>query len=314
MARLCPALLNILLALTIFGLPSVVGAKNSVIAQKFQILVDVENQSRHQSTKTRGISIAASYEDLFAPLQKRSELKKYSVSDLELIFRAAKIAAFYSINRKYVEHMALDINQLDEKGAIADRYYLSLRRAFIQTRMFPELLELDLKHPLQQGERLPAILETPQLTYSGPTEWVVSADKQELLRRPVNLNPAVQIVVISHPLCHFSQNAVSYIQSDPLLNKLFIEHAKWLAPQSGELNVKTFQQWNQSNAGSLITIAYKQEEWPMLDEWGTPTFYFFKAGVVVAKVVGWPKEGRRKEVLVALQKMGLLVPGADQSK
>lgn len=44
----------------------------------------------------------------------------------------------------------------------------------------------------------------------------------------------------------------------------------------------------------------------MLDRWETPTFYFFRQGKVVAKVVGWPGRGRKPEVRSALKLVGLL--------
>ena len=44
----------------------------------------------------------------------------------------------------------------------------------------------------------------------------------------------------------------------------------------------------------------------MIDYWGTPTFYFLQNGVVRAKVTGWPKEGRRAELLAALRQVGLI--------
>jgi hypothetical protein len=61
-----------------------------------------------------------------------------------------------------------------------------------------------------------------------------------------------------------------------------------------------FQRWNHEHPAMQHTIAYRNDEWPMIDWWGTPTFYFIKDGAVIAKFVGWPKEGRRAELLTAL--------------
>jgi hypothetical protein len=44
----------------------------------------------------------------------------------------------------------------------------------------------------------------------------------------------------------------------------------------------------------------------VIDSWGTPTFYVLKDGAVTAKVDGWPKAGRRRELLAALHKVGLV--------
>ncbi len=38
----------------------------------------------------------------------------------------------------------------------------------------------------------------------------------------------------------------------------------------------------------------------------TPTFYFFKAGTLMAKIEGWPHEGKRDEMMAALRLLQLV--------
>ena len=155
-------------------------------------------------------------------------------------------------------------------------------------------------------EALPEFREAEDIQADGPTEWVVHPTKYELLRRNVALRDPIKVVVVSHPLCHPSSRAMRDIQADPVLRELFRAHAKWLAPQAGRLNVKILQKWNQEHPGQETTLTFRREEWPMIETWSTPTFYFRENGVLKPKVEGWPKEGRRAELLAAFRQVGLM--------
>lgn len=54
-----------------------------------------------------------------------------------------------------------------------------------------------------------------------------------------------------------------------------------------------------------IAFSARREDWPFVDDWSSPTFYFLRQGKLVAKVTGWPKEGRRAEFSAALHQLGL---------
>ena len=55
-----------------------------------------------------------------------------------------------------------------------------------------------------------------------------------------------------------------------------------------------------------MSLADQRADWPALDSWGTPTFYFFQRGALVSKVRGWPRAGRRAELLAGMHAIGLL--------
>jgi hypothetical protein len=79
-----------------------------------------------------------------------------------------------------------------------------------------------------------------------------------------------------------------------------------MAPQVSAFDWDVFEQWNREHPGQETTLAFRHDEWPMIDWWGTPTFYFFKSGTLSAKVRGWPKGGRKPELQAALRQVGLL--------
>jgi len=55
-----------------------------------------------------------------------------------------------------------------------------------------------------------------------------------------------------------------------------------------------------------MVLAYDYHEWPMIDRWYTPVFYFLRNGRLVSEVIGWPRAGRKTEIVAALQNVGLM--------
>jgi hypothetical protein len=123
-----------------------------------------------------------------------------------------------------------------------------------------------------------------------------------LARLPVEPKNANFVVVVAHPLCHFSQNAISAIAADPELSA-GLKQAIWLAPPDGNLRLDVFRNWNRIHPLQRMAIAYTKTEWPSIDSWETPTFYFFRKGELVGKVAGWPVSGHSQELREQLRKL-----------
>lgn len=68
----------------------------------------------------------------------------------------------------------------------------------------------------------------------------------------------------------------------------------------------TVAQWNRVHPNEQMQFAYRREDWPMVDRWETPVFYFFKDGRVVGKVNGWPATGRKAEIRRSMTLAGLM--------
>jgi len=258
------------------------------------------------SSGKRARLIHAKYSTLFAFLKNRETLAKTSGSDLDLLYRAASLSAFYSRAKTDVADMKSIFQELRTRKLLEKRHYVHLYEALVSTRQFMQARELASKNPHLGLPLLPRYREAPQIKPGSPTELVLSADKKTWLRTTVDLQQDSQIVVVSHPLCHFCQYAIRDIEADSVLRGLFARHALWIAPQDGNLDLDDFQEWETQHPNATIRVAYKQSEWPMIDTWNTPSFYFLAHGKVVAKVVGWPKEGHKAELIAASRTAGLL--------
>jgi hypothetical protein len=254
--------------------------------------------------RARATRIGLAYDAAFTPEHEKGSLSSLNDGDLILLFRASQTAAFYTVDPRHIRHMRSVLGELQRRGRARASDNVKMYEILVKARMLTEARELGKQHPMP--EALPEFREAEDVKADGPTELVVHPTKYELLRQNVALRDPIKVVVVSSPLCHFCKDAMRDIQADPQLRELFRAHAKWLAPQDGRFNLKIIQKWNREHPGQEITVAFRREEWPLIDYWGTPTFYFLEKGALKAKVQGWPKGGRRAELLAGFRQVGLL--------
>ena len=253
----------------------------------------------------RNSVIAAAYTDLFGIIRDQDLAGQISDHDEDVMFSAAWLTATLTLEKSHVQDMTLLLMNLQRRGVASREHYVHMYEMYVGMRMFTEARQLAKQHFFPEMETLPELNGSTILIPGQPTELELSLGKRELTRRSVDLAQS-QVIVIAHPLCHFSRAVARAIQEDPVLAESFGSHARWLAPQDTHIEFDVIQQWNEAHTEQRTSIAFQESEWPMVDSWSTPTFYFLEGGHVVAKVEGWPKEGHRAELIAGLQKAGLL--------
>lgn len=127
-------------------------------------------------------------------------------------------------------------------------------------------------------------------------------DGRHLRKKPLVLQNETQkaIIFIGHPLCHFSQNFVSWLEGredDFFKNVLFISIAR--ARSLRDLELAYGYNLNHKRPFNLVLNA---DNWSPITTWETPSFYFFYGGEVVDQVVGWNKN-KKGEFIEALDKL-----------
>ena len=261
--------------------------------------------SRHGSHTRLQRHANEAYERLFRSHLTRGNLNDLSSADLDLIHRAAEMAGTYAPEERYARDMAAILDELSRRGAATNAHTTATYRMLVAVRDLAGARRVAAKYPAGEFEVLPAV-RADREPARGPSVWLLGDDPNEVVRRRMDIEAGPRIVVVSHPLCHFSRNAVSAIASDDVLGPLFRSHATWIAPQSGTLNLPVLRRWNGEHRDFAVALVVRQAEWTFVDYWNTPTFYFLKDGAVVQKVIGWPKKGHREELLSAARKAGML--------
>ncbi len=262
-----------------------------------------------QDQATRHPLIEKEYERLFPAVSDESELRRLSDTGLREIFDATDIASFYT--GRYVDDLARYFNELARRGQAVNLDYVHLFGAYVERRDFDKAREIQTLGAKQgiSFEKLPE-LEVRAGSDTGHVLLSTRDDEDVLVAEPFDLRHFTGTVVVSHPLCRFSVNAMSAIAAEPAVGGA-MRDALWLATQDRQLHFEIIRKWNAEHPARQFHIVYKDRAWKELFAWATPHFYFFREGKLVMDVTGWPAEGNMAAVREGLEKIGLLDPRGD---
>lgn len=253
-------------------------------AERLQALEDYEHARIRDQTPEdqRNHLIVADYDRLF-PFSEAT-IDEMPDEELRSSFRASYLAAFFAMDQRVTSEVKAYLDALQRRGIASDQDFAKMHDIFVATRMFDSANEIKAEHPAMNLEQAPAIAGRPGI--HKPSKLALAPQGNSLIYQPVDLSGKV-LVVIAHPLCHFSVNAIKAISEQPALSALF-KGSVWLAPPGPRLNMPEITKWNADHPGATLAFMDQREDWPMFDAWATPTFYFLNHGKVVAKVEGWP--------------------------
>lgn len=217
--------------------------------------------------------------------------------DLNILFRVAEMLVFYTSNQDYIIYLEKAFNALKKKNMLTTKHIQIMNFSYIQLRMLEEAKKFELEFPLVKFEAQPIISQPDQIFNGMPTELVVSLNERRLFRKLVDVSQGVKVVAVVSPGCHFARAAMTAIEQSPELMHLLDGRVLWIEPQERSFFFDDTQLWNREKPFFNMKITYKSEEWPFIDQWGTPTFYILKEGKVVNEITGWPEEGRVAELI-----------------
>ena len=236
----------------------------------------------------RGDVIAANYMQIFASSTSPRVLSILSTPNLQRLLRASYDAYFFSFREPYLRDMENEVAELERRRHAERPDYYLLFASLIKARQFDRATALSQQHASMDLGHVPTIATGENKEATGPYVLESSDRADMLMLKRVSLNETAMIVVVAHPLCHFSQNAARAISANPRWAALFQKHSLWLMPQDEALNIGQMRRWQNEHPDQPLAMAFNQSDWTELDDWSTPIFYFLKHGSVVYKVTGWP--------------------------
>lgn len=235
-----------------------------------------------------------------------SNVKSYSSEKLGHLFENSLKEAFSSKEKKYTKILEEMFHELADRNKHTESQISYLYKHYVQYRLFDKARKLKDQFPHTKMEEIPKIyLHEEVLKSRKPKVFDINKVQKTLSLKALNLDQDRSIVVISHPNCHFSRNAITAIKEDPLIGKVFAQKAHFIAPQDGTLNIEAFAEWNKKYPQFETHIAYYQSEFKNIDTWATPTFYFIHKGRVVHKIEGWPSDKRKTQLAEAIKKLNM---------
>ncbi len=193
------------------------------------------------------------------------------------------------------------LSVLRDHGEASPRHVLDLFDGLVEIRRF-ELAERLLRdYPKSGIPPLPARDFADRSEVPRNMMLQVSADGRKLSRTALDLDEGLHIVVVAG--CHFAKDAATAISADPALDRLFREHATWLAPDSE--SIAQVAEWNRALPTQPIQIAWRERDWPQISSWAMPTFYVFRDGRLLTTWSGWRADSGRATLITRLQEAGV---------
>ncbi|MDR2871717.1 MAG: hypothetical protein LBV45_04220 [Xanthomonadaceae bacterium] len=232
------------------------------------------------------------------------KLAEQTDDDLQVLYDIAEHALFVTLDPGYIENARRAFEELQRRNATNSVHLMRFYDMLAMARMFPEAQRFAQAHPEIEYRPLPGVREENELPVGVPTVLKIDADAPGLVR--VAVDDPMKIVAIVHPQCGFALQALGEIERDPLLASVFAD-ALWITPPSDLRDFEQVRQWNHDHPASQMTMMYRPEEWPEIDQWGmTPAFYFFRDGKLVGVFSAWPDENGHDKLVAALREAGLM--------
>ncbi|VAW32866.1 hypothetical protein MNBD_GAMMA01-455 [hydrothermal vent metagenome] len=235
------------------------------------------------------------------PFLTKNKARSYSKEQLSDVLKAFSTITFY-VQNKEISTDYLSIFEIYSRNKWSEKKdYYKVYGALNGARMFAKAQEFYDKYSQYD---LPKPLKLLNNTTKGAINVYSPSNKDEysLKSEEFNFSKETEIIVISNPICHFSNMAVSSIGQHFGLNDFLQTHSRWLVPPSTRWDFEKINIRNTQHPNFKIKYIDKEKDFLIFDYWGTPTFYFLENGKVLDKLVGWPKEGRIKELKALINK------------
>jgi hypothetical protein len=285
-----------LAAAMLFSMPSAIPAAESPVARRIGMfnlelagIGEVPDQERAGKVRTMyrghfGDVVPAKLED----------------TELQALFRLTLNAASLGYDPDIAARARLLFEELRARSLQTGSDYQYMQGLYVRLRLLDEAARFHAAHRGEaELERLPSI-EGERPPAGRPSVFALVGGIDRLQRRSVDLAGGRMVLVVAHPLCHFTVQAADAIAGDGELRDFFAAHSTWVVPPDFRFHLAEIRDWNRHRPAFELALAEDIEEWPAITTWNTPTFYFFERGRLVETVEGWPEGGRKAALLDAI--------------
>jgi len=236
---------------------------------------------------------------------EKADLDELSSKELHRLFNIIFHVNFYTQQKLLKSYLKKIILIKKSKGEIVDNLLEMLHSAYIRSRSIQEARQLESEHPNLKLPKTYALLIERQVA-RGYLE--LNNEEQSLVSQGFEFKKGGYVIVISSPVCSPSQRFLEWLRAseNSKLKKIFESNALFITPTDSSFYIEHMLEANLKNAPLKLNYAFDKEEWPEIQLWATPTLYFFYDGELQGQLIGWPKEGRKEELIDGLKKVKLL--------
>lgn len=273
-------------------------------------ILDKESEYRQNQlvelTDTRGNRVKNFYNQCLSKAVNATSIVELSAAQLKELFNVVNVVHFYVGEKEQVSLAKKIVGELVAREGVqqvAPRIF-ELSEMMIQSRLFDEYRKLKQYYQELSLSPLPKISKLDKNALGGRVTLQVTDEGVNITSH--RFPEGGYVVIIGHPLCHFSKNARQDIASDPVLKNILQLKSTWLIPPDRRLYLAETLKANEEIDLNPFAHVYSTSDWPEIGYWGTPTFYFYYNGQLEHQLVGWPGKDNITELKKGLAKIGLL--------
>jgi len=167
-------------------------------------------------------------------------LSRATDDELSALLQAADALAFYSQAPEDVDLVHRVLQRLERRGAATDDERAMYFRGLVEVRRFDEARRYSTAHPSMDVEAMPDLVDAMDST-EGPVVYEVAAHSFALRKQRRSLSRGIHLIVVAHPLCRYSRDAMKAIAADRAFAPVLQSHTTWIAPISRWLYFDTLQ-------------------------------------------------------------------------
>jgi hypothetical protein len=249
----------------------------------------------------------ARMEEVFAnvlDLVDGTQIENLSDPDVEDFFEASMLLAGYSNAPNHVRQMRHAYNELERRGSSSRGQGKRMRDQYVAARMIEDAIAFAFERPDLDLKRIPRFVE-PASPQSRPRLWQLAANGSSLESHTFQMDRDAAVVVVASPWCSFSNAASIAIANDSELSMLMAQHSTWVLAQMSVPDFEDIRKWNETFPGRPLQMVDRNADWPDINLWETPVFYFYRDGGIVSTVTGWPDATQLERLREGFSSLGL---------
>ncbi|KKO45029.1 hypothetical protein WG68_12900 [Arsukibacterium ikkense] len=234
-----------------------------------------------------------------------------SSTHANILFLLLSDLHFYTNNLAVLQHLIRLAHHPVIESNQQRQYLHILYQRLVAAWMLTEATALAEQHTLDVIEALPAMNEE----INNFKSLLFFDDNNQLRLKTWHRPEQPHVIVVTNPQCNPSRRFLSWLQHEPRLYSLFEQQSIWLTSQGGYLQQQAIKTHNQNHPQLILNYVYSESAWPEIPLWDTPTLYFFNAeGKLRYQLIGWPTEGRIKELETALKLIDISINKTELEK
>jgi hypothetical protein len=236
--------------------------------------------------------------------QNKKYIEKLTYEDLKSLFSVEKEALFYAKDPVILQHMTMTFDRMRKVGGVSADDVMEMNLAYVLVRDFKGLQIFLKKNKFIKKIKLYEVKD--EFNAMSAAFLLRVENENKLIKEPFDLASGVKLVIVASPYCHFSNNALSDIESNEEVFEKIRNDTIVVAPQNKFILPLDVFNWNLNSKNFKMKIIQSEKSVPAIDDWSTPVFYFFKDGVLSGKMIGWPKNEGAKNVSRLIEKFDSL--------